>query len=119
MGRPVIASRIGGLSDIVADGISGLLIPPGDVDALSAAIQDLLADPARRNRMGRAAQQRVVAFQARTVVPRIEQVYRELLHPQPPQIEGFQQQSEAGRNFVYGRGGPCGRPGTRKVVEPD
>ena len=82
MGRPVIASRIGGLSDIVADGESGILVPPGDVEALSAAIQSLLADPARRKRMGMAAKQRIVQFQAQTVVPRIEQVYRELLDEQ-------------------------------------
>lgn len=79
MGRPVIASRIGGLSDIVADGESGILVPPGDVEALRAAIQHLLADSHRRNRMGIAARQRVVQFQAQTIVPRIEQVYRELL----------------------------------------
>lgn len=85
MGRPVIASRIGGLSDIVADGESGLLVPAGDVEALRAAIQQLLADPARRNRMGIAAKQRVVQFQAQTIVPRIEQVYRELLGEQPYQ----------------------------------
>ncbi len=83
MARPLIASRIGGLSDIVADGETGLLVPPGDAAALRAAIQHLLADPARRHRMGSAAQQRLVQFQAHTVVPRIEQVYRELLHESP------------------------------------
>ncbi len=95
MGRPVIASRIGGLSDIVADGETGILVPPGNVEALSEAIQTLLADPARRNRMGMAAKQRVVEFEAKTVVPRIEQVYRELLHSQPPQVE------EAGNTYIY------------------
>ena len=87
LGRPVIASRIGGLADIVVDGESGLLVPPGDVEALSASIQHILGDPGRRNRMGAAAKQRVIEFQARTVVPRIEQVYRELLGEQLPQVE--------------------------------
>ena len=86
MGRPVIASRIGGLSDIVADGESGILVPPGDVKALSTAIEQMLADPARRNRMGIAAKQRVIEFQVQTVIPRIEQVYRELLREQPSQV---------------------------------
>lgn len=86
MGRPVIASRIGGLSDIVADGESGILVPPGDVKALSTAIEQMLADPARRNRMGIAAKQQVIEFQAQTVIPRIEQVYRELLREQPSQV---------------------------------
>ena len=79
MGRPVIASRIGGLSDIVADGETGLLVPPGDDKALSEAIQILLADPDRRSRMGMMARQRIAEFEARTVVPRIEQVYQEII----------------------------------------
>ncbi len=79
MGRPVIASRIGGLSDIVADGETGLLVPPGDSVALSEAIQALLADPARRSCMGTLAKQRVVEFKAKTVVPRIEQTYQDIL----------------------------------------
>ena len=79
MGRPVVASRIGGLPDIVVDGETGLLVPPGDWRALQQAIQRLLDDPALRERLGAMAKQRVVEFQARTVVPRIEQVYQEVL----------------------------------------
>ncbi len=79
MGRPVVASRIGGLSDIVVAGETGFLVPPGDWRALRKAIQRLLVDPSLRERMGARAKQRVVEFQARTVVPRIEQVYQEVL----------------------------------------
>jgi glycosyltransferase involved in cell wall biosynthesis len=79
MGRPVVASRIGGLPDIVADGETGFLVTPGDERALQAAIERLLADPALREHMGARARQRVVQFQASTVVPRIEQVYQEVL----------------------------------------
>lgn len=79
MERPIIASRIGGLPDIVADGETGFLIPPGDSDALRDTILRLLANPVLRERMGAMAKQRVVAFQARTVVPRIEQAYAEVL----------------------------------------
>ncbi len=79
MGRPVVASRIGGLPDIVADGETGFLTAPGDWCALRRAIQRLLDDPALGGCMGARAKQRVVEFQARTVVPRIEQVYQELL----------------------------------------
>jgi glycosyltransferase involved in cell wall biosynthesis len=79
MGRPVIASRIGGLPDIVVDGETGLLVPPGDALALGQAIKCLLDDPALREHMGALAKQRVAEFQAKTVVPRIEQVYREVL----------------------------------------
>jgi len=79
MGCPVIASRIGGLSDIVADGETGLLVPPGDWQALQQAMQRLLDDPALRVRMRTQAKQRVGLFQAKTVVPQIEQVYQEVL----------------------------------------
>jgi glycosyltransferase involved in cell wall biosynthesis len=79
MGRPIIASRIGGLTDIIVDGQTGLLVPPGDPQALREAIQRLLDDPERRECMKMVARQRVVEFQAKSVVPRIEQVYREVL----------------------------------------
>jgi glycosyltransferase involved in cell wall biosynthesis len=78
-GRPVIAARSGGLSDIVVDGETGLLVPPGDAEALRRAMARLIDNPALRGRMGAAARRRVTAFQAGDVVPRIEQVYRELL----------------------------------------
>src|SRR5205807_2360133 len=45
MGKPVIASRIGGLTDIVIDGETGFLVHPGDAQALQEAIQSLLDDP--------------------------------------------------------------------------
>ena len=79
MGRPVIGSRIGGLTDIVVDGETGFLVPPGDVRALREAIQTLLDDPARREYMGVMAKKRVEKFYASTIVPRIEEVYQELL----------------------------------------
>ena len=79
MGRPIIASCIGGLIDIIVDGQTGLLVPPGDPQALREAIQGLLDDPERRECMKMVARQRVVEFQAKSVVPRIEQVYREVL----------------------------------------
>ncbi len=78
MGKPLIASRIGGLSDIVADGETGLLVTPGDPEALREAIQRLLADPTQRCHMGTMAKQRVVNFQAQTVIPAIEQVYQKV-----------------------------------------
>ena len=79
VGRPLIASRMGGLSDLVVDGETGLLVPPNDHVALRQAMERLLADPALRARMGEASQRKVVEFQASTVVQRIERVYRRLL----------------------------------------
>jgi glycosyltransferase involved in cell wall biosynthesis len=79
VGHPVIASRIGGLIDLVADGETGLLVQPGDSLALQQSIERLLADPDLRRRMGQAALRKVVEFQASTVVPHIEQVYEQVL----------------------------------------
>jgi glycosyltransferase involved in cell wall biosynthesis len=51
-GRPVVAAAVGGLMDAVQDGVTGLLVPPGDVRALRAAIERLLGDADLRNRLG-------------------------------------------------------------------
>src|SRR5947209_20560861 len=79
LGCPVVASRIGGLVDLVADGETGLLVEPGNPSALQQAIERLLANPNLGRRMGQVALRKVVEFQASTVVPRIEHVYEELL----------------------------------------
>lgn len=81
-GRPVIASNTGGISDIVEDGVSGLLVPPGDDVALGRSIERLLADPELRDRLGQSALKRAADFKAAAVVPRIEQVYMELWQKQ-------------------------------------
>ena len=60
-GLPVVAPAVGGPVDLVDDGVTGCLVPPGDADALTAATQRLTADPLARAAMGRAARQRVLA----------------------------------------------------------
>jgi len=61
-GIPVIASRIGGLPELVEDGVTGLLFTPGDVDDLAQKITALLQDPALCRRLGRAAWDKVAHF---------------------------------------------------------
>ena len=56
-GRPVVATAVGGLVDVVDDGVTGLLVPPGDVRSLRAALERLLADPELRARLGAAARE--------------------------------------------------------------
>lgn len=58
---PVITSRVAGIPELVNDGQSGILVPPGDVESLAAAIAQLLHDPERRGRMGEAGRAKVVA----------------------------------------------------------
>jgi len=70
--KPVVATRVGGVPELVRDGIDGLLVEPGDVRGLSDAIVRLLIDRRLRERMGRAGKKRVREFSwddtARTVV---------------------------------------------------
>ena len=54
-GRAVVATRVGGLVDAGEDGVPGVLVPPGDVAALRRALEELLADGARRKALGAAA----------------------------------------------------------------
>jgi len=58
-GLPVVAGRSGGVGAVVADGASGLLVPPGDPVAFAAAVRRLLVDPTRRARLGAAARAKV------------------------------------------------------------
>ena len=57
-GRPVVASAVGGLLDLVEDGVTGLLVPPGDVGRLRRALERVLADAHRRRNLGTAATKR-------------------------------------------------------------
>jgi 2-deoxystreptamine N-acetyl-D-glucosaminyltransferase/2-deoxystreptamine glucosyltransferase len=57
-GKPVVATAVGGLLDLVVDGDTGLLVPPGDVPALRAALERLLADRELRRRLGAAGRAR-------------------------------------------------------------
>ena len=57
--RPVVASNVGGLRDLVADGETGLLVPPGDAEALRAALERLLGDAELRRRLGEAGRERI------------------------------------------------------------
>jgi glycosyltransferase involved in cell wall biosynthesis len=58
-GLPVVASRVGGIPELVEDGVSGHLAPAGDDEALAAALRRLIAAPDRWEAMGRAGRARV------------------------------------------------------------
>jgi glycosyltransferase involved in cell wall biosynthesis len=84
MGRPVVASRVGGLPEVVIDGETGILTPPGDASALKDALHLLLREPELRQRMGRAARERARYFTASSVVPQIEHAYHDVLSTPVP-----------------------------------
>src|SRR5205823_4213277 len=58
---PVVATAVGGTPEVIEDGVSGYLVPPGDADVLAARILDALANEERRLEMGRQGHQRVCA----------------------------------------------------------
>jgi glycosyltransferase involved in cell wall biosynthesis len=79
-GRAVIASSVGGLPEIVVEGETGLLVPPGDPAALAGAIRALLADPERIVAMGKAGRRRALdAFSQDRCTRRTSELYDSVL----------------------------------------
>jgi len=79
-GLPVVATAVGGTPEVVLDGQTGLLVPPGDPQATAAALERLLSDPALRQEMGAAGRARVSAsFAIEGTQEQLEQLYQQLL----------------------------------------
>jgi glycosyltransferase involved in cell wall biosynthesis len=80
MGKPVISTNVGGIPEVVVDGVTGILVPPGEPNALSRALMKLLADPSQRESMGREGRRRVEEhFTLQVHVQRIQEIYRDVL----------------------------------------
>ena len=67
---PVVACRVAAVPEVVQDGVTGVLAPPRDPGALAEALEALIAEPARAQRLGREGRRRVVAFSPRQVAER-------------------------------------------------
>jgi glycogen(starch) synthase len=80
-GRPVVASSSGGISDLVVDGETGLLVPPGDAPALAKALTAMTADPTSAKAMGRKGLDRVQDYTASAIAGRVERLYRQVASP--------------------------------------
>ncbi len=79
-GRPVVATRVGGLPDVVSEGEDGFLVEVGDVEGVAAALERLARDPALRARMGAAGPPRVIPrYRVERLVDDVDRLYRELL----------------------------------------
>jgi len=75
-GRPVVASRVGGIPSLIEHRRTGLLVPPGDPDALAEAIAELITHPELARALGHAARQRIDAtFSVAAMVRAVEAVY--------------------------------------------
>lgn len=70
--RPVVATPVGSIPDVIDDGVNGLLVPPGDPGALASAIKRLVADPELAERLGLAARATAEQFAWDRVIPKLE-----------------------------------------------
>jgi glycosyltransferase involved in cell wall biosynthesis len=77
-GKAVVATSVGGIPDIMSDGVDGVLVPPDDPDALARALAELAADPARRSRLAQAARARAERLSHDSVYDRLDALYSEL-----------------------------------------
>lgn len=78
--RPVVATRVGGLPDVIEDGVHGFLVPPEDTESAAAALARLAADPELRNRMGAAGRERMLTrYSVERLVADHDDLYRSLL----------------------------------------
>ncbi|MCG3181235.1 MAG: D-inositol-3-phosphate glycosyltransferase [Phycisphaerae bacterium] len=82
-GRPAVASRLGGLIEVVQDGVTGLLVPPDDATALAGAMDRLLSDPDRAARMGQAARLAAGRFSWSGMVDQYDTLYRRVANAGP------------------------------------
>ena len=79
-GRPVVATRVGGVPDVVQEGEDGFLVEPGATDELADRLAQLARDPALRDRMGRAGRERVLPrYAVARLVDDVDRLYRSLL----------------------------------------
>ena len=78
LSRPVVASNVGGIPEVITDGVTGLLVPPHDPDALAAAVVRLLRDHPYADTLGRAGHDMVHdRFDIGTMVGLVQQIYEE------------------------------------------
>ena len=86
-GRPVVATRVGGVSDVVRDGVDGFLAEVADVESLAARLAELAGDPELRTRMGNAGRAHVVdRYAVERLVDDIDRLYRSLLPGRPADV---------------------------------
>ncbi len=79
-GRPVVATRVGGVPDVVRDGVDGFLVEPGDVDGMAERLSQLAADAPLRHRMGEAGRASVhERYSVERLLDDVDRLYRRLL----------------------------------------
>ncbi len=79
LGKPIVCTNVGGVPEVIEDGVSGLIVPSGDAEAVGVAIASVLRDPALASRLSSGAIARAPMFSIENTVDRTMAVYRELL----------------------------------------
>ncbi len=77
-GLPIVASRVGGVPEIVRDGQTGILVPPGDPDRLAHELCRLVENPGERQAMGKVGRAAVERYRSGMVIPELERLYEKL-----------------------------------------
>lgn len=79
MGKPVVATNVGGIPSVVIDGETGILVPPKNPDAIAEAIIFLLQNPEKMKKMGEAGKERTKLFSIEVMIEKTQRLYEELL----------------------------------------
>jgi glycosyltransferase involved in cell wall biosynthesis len=78
--KPIVGTRVGGIPEEIVHGVTGIVVPPGDAQALSHAIVDLLQNPAKAKSMGKAGQKRLeMAFSTNKFIKETTKIYEEFI----------------------------------------
>ena len=78
-GLPIVATRVGGVPEVLAHGVAGRLVPPADPRALAEGILELLSQPQLAHGLAQQAQLRAERFSAERMIQQILDLYRELM----------------------------------------
>ena len=115
-GKPAVATRVGGVADVVQDGKTGLLVQPGDPRAVAAGISALLDDPGRARALGEAAKRETSSrFTIERLADDLAGLYGELLARKGCPTAGCPRRSAAGPSRCLD---PRKRSGTREMSRP-
>ncbi len=115
-GTPVIASKIAGYSDVVTDGVDGVLVPPADPQALAEELQLLALEPERLVAMGEAGRESAERYAWPRVAQEVKQVYEWVRQPVPAPVSRLE--SGARRTGLVPLNGEARRP-AKRLPSPD